>query len=1225
MATSAPVIYDGDLSDWSDSERIDNAIESPPGYALYARPDGSSLAFAFHSAVPIGANTTFWLNTDRDATTGYQIFGFAGGAEYNVNIAADGTASLYTGAAGQTLVLANLQIAYNADHTVAEFSLPKAAIGNPPAIDVLYDVNDAVFGPTSYSDKPFTLFNDTGIAPNLSTKVGIVYSDTTAHQYFSETAYAQLFMNAQAQAMQAGVSFDLLSESDLTDLSKISQYDTLIFPSFRNVQASQANAIANTLQQAEVQFGVGLIVGGEFMTDDENNNPLPGDSYSRMKLLLDATRVTGGTGDVSLQATDPGGLVLQNYASNEVIRNYTGVGWNAFTNVSGTGTTVATETIGGQTYAAAMATQTGGRNVVFSSEATMADSNLLWQAIDYSAQGTGVSVGLQLTRQTGIVAARVDLDSSMYAEDVNPLDGSPGVYDKLVPILAQWKDAYNFVGSLYANIGNNPAQGIYTDWTVSLPYYKAMIDLGNEIGTHSYTHPDNTNLLSAAQIQTEFADSTTILNQQLSAYLGHPYNIVGAAVPGAPETVATSTEIMKYVQQYLTGGYSGVGAGYPDAFGFLSPTQENKVYLAPNTSFDFTLVEFQGKTIAQAEAAWAQEWTDLTSKGQTPIVVWPFHDYAAAAFDVNGTGTSPYTTQMFTDWIARASASGSEFVTLADLADRIQAFDQASVTTSVVGNTITATVGSSDAGRFALDLQRQGSSVIQNVDNWYAYDTDSIFMPASGGTFTIHLGAAQDDVTHIAALPMRASLISVAGDGRNLAFSVEGDGLVTVDLQNPGTDLINVTGATIASQSGEILTLNLGAAGHHDVTIGLGADSAPVITSNGGGDTAALSIPEHIAAVATVVATDANAGDITTYGIASGVDASLFAIDSVTGVLSFKVAPDYTLPQDSDHNNSYLVNVSATDSHGLADLQQLTVNVTNANVAPIITSNGAGATATLGIAENTTAVTMVVATDANRATGDTTTYGIVSGADAALFAIDPVTGVLTFKAAPDYELPQDSDHNNSYLVNISATDSRGLADLQNLTVNVTNVLGIVQTGTSGNDIMTGTIEPDTLSGAGGADTISGLGGNDILNGNAGKDIINGGVGNDRITGGAGADTLTGGPGNDLFVYTDVADSGTTATTRDVITDFEHAIDRIDLSAIDANAGRGSLRGDQAFTFLPVAGTAFTGAAQLRYTYVTVGGVEHTIVEGDVNVNHIGADFSIDLVGHQILTASDFIL
>jgi hypothetical protein len=57
----------------------------------------------------------------------------------------------------------------------------------------------------------------------------------------------------------------------------------------------------------------------------------------------------------------------------------------------------------------------------------------------------------------------------------------------------------------------------------------------------------------------------------------------------------------------------------------------------------------------------------------------------------------------------------------------------------------------------------------------------------------------------------------------------------------------------------------------------------------------------------------------------------------------------------------------------------------------------------------------------------------------------------------------------------------------------------------------------------------------------------------------------------------------------------------------------------------MAGTAFTGAGQLRYTYVTVGGVEHTIVEGDVNVNHIGADFSIDLIGHQILTASDFIL
>ena len=82
--------------------------------------------------------------------------------------------------------------------------------------------------------------------------------------------------------------------------------------------------------------------------------------------------MTGGTGDVTLKATDAAGLVLDGYAQGQTIRSYTGVGWNAFASVSGTGTTIATETVGGQDYAAAIATKTGGRNVLFSSEAVMA-------------------------------------------------------------------------------------------------------------------------------------------------------------------------------------------------------------------------------------------------------------------------------------------------------------------------------------------------------------------------------------------------------------------------------------------------------------------------------------------------------------------------------------------------------------------------------------------------------------------------------------------------------------------------------------------------------------------------------------------------------------------------------------------------------------------------------------------------------------------------------------
>ena len=55
------------------------------------------------------------------------------------------------------------------------------------------------------------------------------------------------------------------------------------------------------------------------------------------------------------------------------------------------------------------------------------------------------------------------------------------------------------------------------------------------------------------------------------------------------------------------------GAGYPGAIGYLTPDDMNSVYIAPNTSFDFTLVGFQKLTPEQAEAAWAKEWAALTA------------------------------------------------------------------------------------------------------------------------------------------------------------------------------------------------------------------------------------------------------------------------------------------------------------------------------------------------------------------------------------------------------------------------------------------------------------------------------------------------------------------------------------------------------------------------------------------------------------------------------------
>jgi len=206
-----------------------------------------------------------------------------------------------------------------------------------------------------------------------------------------------------------------------------------------------------------------------------------------------------------------------------------------------------------------------------------------------------------------------------------------------------------------------------------------------------------------------------------------------------------------------------------------------------------------------------------------------------------------------------------------------------------------------------------------------------------------------------------------------------------------------------------------------------------------------------------------------------------------------------------------------------------------ANSAPIITSDGAGATAAIAHAENTTAVTTVTATDVDA--GQVLTYSIAGGADAAKFAINGSTGVLTFVTAPDYENPTDAGANNIYDMTVQVSDGNGGIDTQAIAVTVQNVVGVTLSGNKSANTLTGAGEEDTLNGQGGNDTLRGLGGNDTLNG---------GTGNDLLDGGAGNDTLIGGPGNDIFVF--AADFG-----NDTIQGFDpnpvNGQDLLDISAI----------------------------------------------------------------------------
>jgi hypothetical protein len=215
-------------------------------------------------------------------------------------------------------------------------------------------------------------------------------------------------------------------------------------------------------------------------------------------------------------------------------------------------------------------------------------------------------------------------------------------------------------------------------------------------------------------------------------------------------------------------------------------------------------------------------------------------------------------------------------------------------------------------------------------------------------------------------------------------------------------------------------------------------DATPVITSDGGGTTAALSVQEGQTAVTQVQAQDADLpAETLRYTVAGGADAARFTLDPVSGALRFTAAPDAETPLDQGADNVYDLTVQVSDGlHTAAQTLRITVQPRN-DTAPVITSDGGGATALRHVAENTLDITQVQARDADLP-ADTLTYAVAGGADAALFTVDAATGMLRWRAAPDRETPRDVGADGTYDVTVSASD--GLHSVsQALAIAVDNV------------------------------------------------------------------------------------------------------------------------------------------------------------------------------------------
>ncbi|MDQ1773072.1 cadherin domain-containing protein, partial [Labilibaculum euxinus] len=291
--------------------------------------------------------------------------------------------------------------------------------------------------------------------------------------------------------------------------------------------------------------------------------------------------------------------------------------------------------------------------------------------------------------------------------------------------------------------------------------------------------------------------------------------------------------------------------------------------------------------------------------------------------------------------------------------------------------------------------------------------TDVITLTATDGdvgtTFTFNKIGGADQ-----------ALFTINSSTGALAFTSAPDYETPLDINADNDYIVQVSVSDGLNSSTQTITVSV------DNVTGI------TITSNGGGATAGISIPENSTSIAAV--TSVNEGvAVPLYSLVGGADQAKFNIHPTSGVLTLLSAPDYESPQDAGGNNSYEVIVRVTGDGGATDDQTITVTITDVNdITPVIT-----ATQSFSIAENTAnsgAVGTVLATDGDAGTSFSA-WTETGGTGASIFEINASSGAITVtdNSGIDYETT------TSYTYTVTVSDGTNTSASETITINITDV------------------------------------------------------------------------------------------------------------------------------------------------------------------------------------------
>ncbi len=395
--------------------------------------------------------------------------------------------------------------------------------------------------------------------------------------------------------------------------------------------------------------------------------------------------------------------------------------------------------------------------------------------------------------------------------------------------------------------------------------------------------------------------------------------------------------------------------------------------------------------------------------------------------------------------------------------------------TDVNGDTLTYTLGGTDASSFSLDSSsgQLRTSVALDYETKTSYSVILTVSDENGASDSIRVTINVTDVDespinnppvfdsdNITTLSTPENTTSDTNIGSAITATDSDNNTLTYGLV--GTDAASFD---IVSTSGQLKTkavLNHEAKDSYSVTLtvsdGQGGSDSIGVTINVldvnespsfSGERTTRSIAENTALNtnigAAVVATDPDVNTTLTYTL-DGTDAAVFSIDSKTGQLKTKDSLDFETKQ------TYSVTIVVSDG-SLSDRITVTINIidldeTPSNNPPVFTD---GETTTRTVAENTATGTdigdPIAATDADR---NTLAYAM-SGDDASAFSINLITGQLKTNAVLNYEVKK------VYEVSVTVNDGSS-TDSIGVTI---NVMDVNEAPVFEEDTVTHTIEENT--------------------------------------------------------------------------------------------------------------------------------------------------------------------